>query len=61
MGGGWRQPTWLLAGQAQREARGHFFSEVAGGKKTRQWTLGLSCGVDCDRPTIFITVGRRVR
>ena len=32
---GWRRPTWLLAGQARREARGHVFSEVVRGEKPR--------------------------
>ena len=35
LGGGWRRPTWLLAPQAQREARGQKAGEVVGGKKPR--------------------------
>ena len=35
VGGGWRRPTWLLAGQARREAPGHVFSEVVAREKPR--------------------------
>ena len=35
LGGGWRRPTWLLAGQARREAPGQKAGEVVGREKPR--------------------------
>ena len=35
VGGGWRRPTWLLAGQARREAPGQKAGEVVGREKHR--------------------------
>jgi hypothetical protein len=35
VGGGWRRPTWLLAGQARREAPGHVAGEVVAREKPR--------------------------
>ena len=35
LGGGWRRPTWLLAGQARREAPGQKAGDVVGREKPR--------------------------